>query len=158
MNLNDAAITIRKATVDDVADLVRLQRLMFEAMHAEEPVDLDAADQAAAAYFNDALAESDFHGWLAVTESGWPVACGGLVVERHPPSPDNPTGRIAYITNVVTDPAYCRRGLARQIMQTMLRWISEQGITQVSLHANNSEALYKLLGFKPSNEMRLSLA
>lgn len=159
MNPNNLSITIRKATLDDIADLVRLRRMMFESMGCVDEAKLNASDRACAEYFANTLATGDYHGWLAVTESGWPVATGGLVVDYHPPSPDNLSGRVAYIMNMVTDPAYRHQGLARRIMQAMLSWINEQGITVVSLHASpEGEPLYRLLGFKPGNEMRLYLA
>lgn len=159
MKSNNTAITIRRATSDDVADLVRLQRMMFEATGFNGPADLSALEEAAAAYFTHAIAEGAYHGWLAVTESGWPVAAGGLVVQQHPPSPDNLSGQVAYIANVVTDPEYRGQSIARRLVQTMLRWASDRGITQVALHApDDRHALYEMLGFKASNEMRLNLA
>lgn len=56
-------ITIRQATMADIADLVRLRRMMFEAMGFDDPAQLDAADAAAAAYFAEAIPASRFHGW-----------------------------------------------------------------------------------------------
>ncbi len=152
-------ISIRKATIDDVSDLVRLRRMMFEAIGYTDPAALDASDQAGAIYMRQALDAGDFHAWLAVTASDWPVACGGLLIDRHLPTPNNLSGKVAYILNVVTHPDHRRRGLARKLMQTMLRWVNEQGITKVSLHASEDGAsLYKMLGFKPANEMQLDLA
>jgi hypothetical protein len=60
-------ITIRQATADDIPNLVRLRRLMFESMGVDDPVQLEAADQAAMAYFVDAIPQKEFYGWLAVT-------------------------------------------------------------------------------------------
>ena len=149
-------ITIRRASVADVPNLVRLRRTMFEAMGCDDPARLDGADAAAAAYFAEAIPAGKFHGWLAVTSTGVAVSSGGVVIDQHPPGPSNPSGQIGYIMNIVTVPRYRRRGIARRIMQAMLKWLAEQGIQRVTLHATEiGQPLYEELGFVASNEMRL---
>jgi len=151
-------ITIRQAAVAGVPDLVRLRRMMFEAMGFDDPAQLDAADAAAADYFAAAIPARRFYGWLAVTSAGVAVGSGGVVVDQHPPGPSNLSGQIGYIMNVVTSPRYRRRGIARRIMQVMLRWLAEQGIQRVTLHTTDmGQPLYKELGFVGSNEMQLGL-
>jgi GNAT superfamily N-acetyltransferase len=151
-------ITIRQATVADVPDLVRLRRMMFESMGCDDTAQLGAADAAAAAYFSEAIPAGSFHGWLAVASTGMVVSSGGVVIDQHPPGPSNLSGQIGYIMNLVTIPRYRRRGIARRIMQAMLRWLAEQGIQQGALHATEvGWPLYRELGFVDSNEMRLRL-
>ncbi|MHA2499381.1 MAG: GNAT family N-acetyltransferase [Candidatus Hodarchaeales archaeon] len=148
-------ITIRKATTGDITTLVRLRRMMFEAMGFEDPTQLEASDKAAKNYFSKAIPAGQFHGWLAVTSKGSAVGAGGVVIDQHPPGPENLSGRIGYIMNLVTIPPYRRRGIARRIMQMMLEWLEEQGIQIQSLHATVSgRSLYEELGFIESNEMR----
>ena len=155
--MNDE-ITVRQATVTDVPELVRLRRMMLETMGYDDPAQLDAADAAATAYFTEAIPVRRFHGWLAVTSSGVAMSSGGVVIDEHPPGPGNLSGQIGYIMNLVTIPRYRRRGLARRIMQAMLRWLAEQGIQVVTLHTTDmGQPLYEELGFVASNEMRLRL-
>ena len=151
-------VTVRQATVADVPDLVRLRRQMFEAMGFDDPAQLDIADAAAAAYFAEAIPAGRFHGWLAVTSAGVVVGSGGVVVDQHPPGPSNLSGQIGYIMNVVTAPRYRHQGIARRIMQVMLKWLAEQGIQRVTLHTTDmGQPLYEEFGFVDSNEMRLRL-
>ena len=148
-------ITIRQATVADVPDLVRLRRVMFEAMGFDDPAQLDGA---AAAYFAEAIPAGRFHGWLAVTSANEAVGSGGAVIDRHPPGPGNLSGRVWYIMNVVTVPRYRLQGVARRIMQAMLAWLAERGIERVALHTTEmGKPLYEELGFVDSNEMKLKL-
>jgi GNAT superfamily N-acetyltransferase len=150
------AINIRKATLDDVAELVRLRRMMFEAMGYDDARRLDATDAASAEYFARTLSEAEFHAWLAETSGGEAIAGGGVVIDQHPPSPYNLTGRTGYIMNLVTDLRYRRQGIARRLMQAMLDWLSEQGISHATLHATQvGIPLYEELGFAESNEMQL---
>ncbi len=158
-DVSEAEVEVRPAGEADIADLVRLRRMMWEAMGVGDVPQLDAADKAAAAYFSAAIAAGTFHGWLAVTEAGTVVGSGGVVIDQHPPGPRNMSGRIGYVMNLVTDPRYRRRGIGRRIMQVILGWLQEQGIRQVSLHATDvGRPLYEELGFVDSNEMRLTIA
>ena len=152
------SITIRQATVGDVPALVRLRRTMFESMGYDDPDQLAAADEAAAAYFSQAIPEGEFYGWLAITTSGRAVGSGGAVIDRHPPGPGNLTGQSGYVMNISTEPRFRRRGIARRMMQTILRWLAEQGIRHVTLHATKAgRHLYEQLGFAESNEMTLQI-
>ena len=151
-------VAIRQATVADISDLVRLRRMMFEAMGFNDPAQLDATDAASSAYFAEAISAREFYGWLAVTPAGAAVGSGGVVFDQHPPGPGNLSGRIGYIMNVVTLPGYRRRGVARRIMQAMIKWLAEQGVQNMSLHATEpGRPLYRELGFVDSNEMRAKL-
>jgi len=151
-------VTVRQATVADVPDLVWLRRQMFEAMGFDDLAQLDIADAATAAYFAEAIPARMFHGWLAVTSAGVAVGSGGAVVDQHPPEPSNPSGQIGCIMSVVTAPRYRRRGIARRIMQVILKWLAEQGFQRVTLHTTDmGQPLYEELGFVDSNEMRLRL-
>ncbi|MFX0114286.1 MAG: GNAT family N-acetyltransferase [Candidatus Hodarchaeota archaeon] len=151
-------LIIRQATVDDISDLVRLRRMMFEAMGFDNPLQLDAADSSAKVYFEKAIPSGEFHGWLAITADGDTVASGGAVIDQHPPGPGNLSGQIGYIMNLATEPAYQRQGIARRIMRAIIAWLADQGIQLIALHATEpGRPLYLELGFADTNEMRLIL-
>ena len=78
-------IMIRQATVDDIPNLVRLRRVMFEAMGTDDPVKLDAMEKAASTYFARAIPCGEFHGWVAVTPEGETVSVCGVVIDQYPP-------------------------------------------------------------------------
>ncbi|MBU0494574.1 MAG: GNAT family N-acetyltransferase [Chloroflexi bacterium] len=151
-----SAYNLRLATLDDVVDLVRLRRLMFESMGITDVAALDRADVACEAYFRQALPAGVYRGWVAQAPDGRVVASAGYVIDRHPPGPWNPTGRIGYIMNLYVEPAHRRRSLARRIMETILAHLRAAGVCAFSLHATNvGRPLYESLGFAASNEMRL---
>jgi ribosomal protein S18 acetylase RimI-like enzyme len=151
------AIIIRQAATADIAELVRLRRVMCEAMGFDGP-DLDAAEAVWTAYFGETIPAGEFHGWLAITPEGKAVSACGVVIDQHPPTPGNLSGRIGYLMNVVTMPKYRGQGLARRVIQTALQWLDEQDIRRVTLHATDmGQSLYTSLGFEPvTNEMRLT--
>jgi len=152
-------ITIRAAAADDIPDLVVLRCLMFESMGYRDPELLHASDVSCQSHFRRAIPSGEFHGWLATTSQGEAVASGGLVIDRHPLGPNNLTGEVVYVVNMVTAPAYRRQGLARRIMQTIVDWLSAQDIRRISLHATGQRRpLYQELRFDDSKEMILNLS
>jgi ribosomal protein S18 acetylase RimI-like enzyme len=151
-------IVIRQATVADIPDLVRLRRMMFEAMGFDDLAKLDVGDAAAADYFARAIPSGEFQGWLAITPAGEAVSTSGLVIDQHPPGPGNLSGKTGYIMNVVTHPAYRRRGLARRLVQAALVWLDERDIQRAELHATDmGRPLYESLGFAAHTGMRLEM-
>jgi ribosomal protein S18 acetylase RimI-like enzyme len=148
--------TLRPATADDVADMVRLRRLMFESMGVVDNAALDAADAACSVYFARAIPAGEYRGWVVEAPDGTVVASGGYVIDVHPPVPGNPSGRIGYIMNLYTEPAHRRRGLARRIMTAVMEHLRADGVRVFTLHASEmGRSLYESLGFTASNEMRL---
>jgi GNAT superfamily N-acetyltransferase len=63
-----------------------------------------------------------------------------------------------FVLNMYTEPAYRRRGLAKQVLESIIAWCREQGFKAVLLHASDAgRGLYEQMGFEPTNEMRLLL-
>jgi GNAT superfamily N-acetyltransferase len=137
---------VRWAGGDDVDELVRLRRLMFESMGIGVTDDDDAA---AAAVLADGLASDDF--FAAVidgTSGGALAACGIGMVRRGVPAPGNPTGLSGYVGSMVTDHDHRRRGHARAVLTTLLHRFHDLGVSRISLHATDVGApLYMSEGF-----------
>lgn len=87
------------------------------------------------------------------------VGCATICYITLMPTFDHPTGKRAHIMNVYTNTDYRRRGIARQMVTTLLDEANERGVTCVSLDATeNGAPLYKSLGFEYSREnMELAL-
>ncbi len=109
------------------------------------------------AYLKIAMADGSFRAWLA-SDGNRAVAGGAIIISPWPAHPYDLECRRATILNVYTDPDYRRRGIARQLMQTIIAWCQREGFARVDLHASHEgRHLYESLGFEPSNEMRLNL-
>ena len=60
------------------------------------------------------------------------------------------------MVNVFVDPAWRRRGLARELMEAVIAWGRSEGLARLVLHASaDGRPLYEELGFEPTSEMRL---
>ena len=150
-------IIIREATPDDIPEIVRQRRAMYEDMDYKDSEALASVVSSSAAYLSEALPNGSFRAWLAV--SGERIVGGGaIVISPWPSHPYDGQCRRATILNVYTYPNQRKKGIGRQLMQTMIDWCRKEDFAFVSLHASkDGRHLYETLGFEPSNEMRLNL-
>jgi GNAT superfamily N-acetyltransferase len=150
-------IVIRQATPDDIPEIVRQRRAMYEDMEYTDSAALDTVVATSTSYLSEALPTGSFRAWLAV--SGERIVGGGaIVISPWPSHPYDGQCRRAAILNVYTYRDHRKRGIGRQLMQTMIDWCREQDFAFVSLHASkDGRHLYETLGFKATNEMRLNL-
>ena len=150
-------IVIREATPVDIPEIIRQRRRMYEDMHYSDAEALNGMMKLSVDYLAKAMPKGSFHAWLACDDSV-PVAGGAVIVSPWLPHPYDQECRRATILNVYTEPDFRRRGIARQLMETMIAWCRAEGLARVTLHASeDGRHLYESLGFEPSNEMRLRL-
>jgi GNAT superfamily N-acetyltransferase len=150
-------IIIREGTMADIPEIARQRRRMCEDMNYTDADALSRMVTVTADYLTKAIPEGSFRSWLAC-DNGRVVAGGAVVISSWPAHAYDLECRRATILNVYTEPEYRRRGIARQIMETMVAWCKQEGFARVSLHASEyGRPLYESLGFEDSNEMRLNL-
>lgn len=150
--------TIRAATSEDVPVLLRHRRMMWGDMGRRDDDALDLMEQAAREYFEAAVAENSYRGFLAVDDHGEVIGGGGIVISAWPGQFHQRSPRRAMILNMYVEREYRRRGIARALMESMIAWCRENDFANVGLHASEAgRPLYEQLGFKPTNEMRLGL-
>jgi GNAT superfamily N-acetyltransferase len=154
---SDATAHIRQATLTDVDVILDQRRRMFADMGRGDEKAREAMVAATRPLIETGLRDGSYRGWLAEVE-GRAVAGGGIAFAAFQPTPTDLSPRRAWIVNVYTEPAFRRRGLARQVLEAILAWCREQGLKAIFLHASDAgRPLYELLGFKPTSEMRLRL-
>jgi len=150
-------VTFRAASLADIPEILRQRRRMYEDMHYTDATALATMATLTSDYLRKAIPDGTFRSWLAC-DGDRAVAGGAVHITPWPAHPYDLECRRATILNVYTDPAYRRRGIARQLMQTMIAWCKQEGFARVTLHASDDgRHLYESLGFEPTNEMRLTL-
>ena len=151
------AVTIREGTVADIPEIARQRRRMCEDMNYSDDRTLSKMTVLTADYLRKAIPDGSFRSWLAC-DDGRVVAGGAVVISPWPSHAYDLQCRRVMILNVYTEPDYRRRGVARQVMETIIAWCKQQGFARVTLHASEQgRHLYESLGFVDSNEMRLNL-
>ena len=147
-------MTLRRATPDDAPDLVRLRRVMFDAM------DVDHSDPEWAHVCERVLRACLADGTMAafvVEEDGRPVAGGVGMVAQRLPGPKNPSGRHGHVQSMATEPAARGKGHGKAVFEALLAWFAEQGVTSVDLHASPfGEPLYRKYGFREPRHRAMS--
>ena len=90
------------------------------------------------------------HGWSKI------IGGAGAWIREWLLSPRNLSGKDAHVIDVYVRPAYRRRGIARDLMQTLVDWCEAQGgIPTATLEASDQgRPLYESLGFEAMNMMR----
>ena len=178
--MSRAEWTIREGRVEEVDRLVALRCAMFEGMGQDDPEVLGRVAEASRTYFLENMPTGLFRVWVACaldadeagiergtssdetgTCEGELIASIGLVVHSAPPGPSNTAGKVGYIMNLVTLPAWRRRGIARALLQHVLNVLRAEGVPLATLHASeDGRGLYEELGFAVKvdlPEMRLRL-
>jgi GNAT superfamily N-acetyltransferase len=136
---------LRRATPDDAPDLVRLRRVMYDAMEVDH-ADPAWAESCERVLWTE-LATERMAAFL-VEEDGRVVAGGVGMVEQRLPGPRNPTGLHGHVQSMATHPEFRGRGHARAVFGALLAWFDEQGVRNVDLHASKyGEPLYRSFGF-----------
>jgi ribosomal protein S18 acetylase RimI-like enzyme len=142
-------VSVRRATVADVAALVRLRAQMFADM-AQPPGPADQPWQAnSAAWFADRMAAGDCAAFVVDDPELGVVACAAGTLDRTVPGPNNPSGRRGHVFNVSTDPRRRRLGHARACIEALLDWYDREGVDVVDLAATGDGIhLYETVGFE----------
>jgi len=138
---------LRRASVDDAAELTRLRALMLVELGQDPSVPGWA--QACTGALSRRLAEPDrFAAWLVDVDDRT-VSSGAGWVEEHLPSPGALDGRRGHIASMSTEPAHQRQGHARQVFGALLAWFAELGVQRIDLRATPSgRPLYEAAGFR----------
>lgn len=159
------AVTIRRATADDIAVVAGHRAAMFAEMGVLRPSAVPAMIAETSAYLRDAVPRGEYVGWLARTADDRVVAGAGVqgrrVLPFARPGEEGPdavaVGRQAIVLNVYTEPAFRRLGLARALMLDVLQWAGASGLESLVLHAApDGRPLYEALGFAATSEMRFT--
>jgi ribosomal protein S18 acetylase RimI-like enzyme len=147
-----AGSRVRWATTDDLSELVRLRRVMFESLEMGVTAE---DDDAMASVLGTGLVTGEFFA-AVVDGDGFLAACGIGMTARRVPGPGNPSGRYGYIQSMVTDERARRQGLARDVLGALLDRFAAEGVTRVDLHASTMGApLYLSAGFRPGVQPEL---
>jgi GNAT superfamily N-acetyltransferase len=138
---------VRPATLDDADALVRHRIGMFADMGVR--VDAPALDRSFRTWLAAMMPAGTYRAWLVETEDGRIAGGGGLSVLPWPPGPQYMGDRIAVVYNVYTERAHRRRGLARQLMETIHAWCRDAGIVSIALNASqDGRPLYESMGYQ----------
>jgi GNAT superfamily N-acetyltransferase len=151
-------MTIRAATCEEAGIICSHRRAMFYDMGERNDAALDAMTADFLPWLKPRMQSGEYLAWFAIASDQTVAAGLGLWLMDWPPHLVGPEARRGNILNVYTHPEHRRSGLARVLMRAALDWCRANGIRAVILHASDQgRPLYESLGFRPTNEMRLTI-
>lgn len=84
------------------------------------------------------------------------IGCGGVCFQCELPSPDNPSGRCAYLMNIYVRPQYRGKGLGSKIVNWLIDEAKKRTVTKIYLETSQSgHKMYKSLGFVDMKDMMI---
>lgn len=160
--MSESPFGIRPAASADIALLTELRAYLLDgtaAPYSSGTPDGQARWRAAYRSWLSATLGSNDNVQVLVLEhrgSGQVVGCATGIIDARAPAAANLNGLSGWVQSVVVAPAWRSRGGARQLMQQLLRWFDNRGVTCVVLQATpGAEGLYLSLGFEPGTERLL---
>jgi ribosomal protein S18 acetylase RimI-like enzyme len=148
-----SATDVRDLHVGDLELICRHREAMFRDAGRDDDV-LATMTEHFRRWLAPRLRDGSYFGFL-LQDQGAPIAGIGLMLIDWPPHPLHPTqDRRGYVLNVYVEPAYRRRGLARELMRLADAEFARRGVSYCVLHATEQgRPLYQELGWSATAEM-----
>lgn len=139
---------IRRATPEDIEVLTDLRVAFFEEIgDISGEKHREAFREATYRYLNEALPQGKFLAWVA-EEHEQIISTSGLIFFEQAPTPLNMAGNEGYILNMYTLPQWRGKGIARTLLEEIIRYVKEAGVPQVWLYATDAgRPVYEKFGF-----------
>lgn len=139
----------RKATIDDLDQLIRFRKKQLIDEGIEPSIDID---EELKDFFIKKLADKTLVQWVVETH-GEIIASGGIVFYDFPPSYTNKTGKKGYITNMYTKEEHRGKGIATRMLTKLINEAKDRGISKIWLGASTlGRPVYNRYGFKETDE------
>ena len=131
----------RKAIDADISRFIEFRKILLEYEND------NSMDNVFADYFINSLENKSLVAWVA-EDGNLIVSTVCLSICQLVPRFDNPSGKIAYLTNVYTIPNYRRQGIASRLTREAIEDVKNQGIKKILLHSSDmAKSIYYELGF-----------
>lgn len=94
------------------------------------------------------------HAALVASVGEIDCGCGAVCFSDELPSPDNPTGRCAYLMNIYVREHFRNRGIAHAIVRSLVALAKRKGCGKIYLETtDDGRPLYESVGFKEMPDM-----
>ncbi|MDE6556880.1 MAG: GNAT family N-acetyltransferase [Duncaniella sp.] len=91
---------------------------------------------------------------IIASSDGRDCGCGGCCFSDELPSPDNPTGKCAYLMNIYVREEFRNKGLAHQIVSWLVEESQNRGCGKIYLESTaDGKPVYTSLGFHDMADM-----
>ncbi len=104
-------------------------------------------------YYEKHIADQTHLAFVAVCD-GMECGCGGVCFTDELPSPDNQSGRCAYLMNIYVREAFRNKGIAHKIVSHLIDEAKKYGCGKIYLETTeDGKPVYSSLGFRDMPDM-----
>lgn len=141
-------VAVMGASVDDIDELMAWRmEVLREVFPVSEDDSMEDLERRNRNYYVKALSEGAHVACFARAD-GETVGCGGVCLHTEMPSPDNPSGKCAYLMNIYTRPRYQGRGVGSAVVNWLIEEARKRGAEKVYLETSDAgRRLYEKVGF-----------
>ena len=146
------------AGLKDVDLLAEHRKRMWLAIHPELKKEIRATEAGTRNWIREQLSKKSLVCLIVRSRDGRVAGSGCIWLREEQPRPTNMRLLVPYLMSMYTEKQFRRKGVAKLIVKSALKWSREHGYDRVILHASKEgRPVYEGLGFTQTNEMRLNL-
>ena len=147
-------LRIKKAGLEDIELLMQWRmKVLREVFSLDPTLPTEKLEEENRRYYQRTLALGEHIACFACIKD-IPVGCGGICLYQEMPSPDNPSGKCAYLMNIYTHPSYRKQGVGKAMLQWLVGQAQKLGTTKIYLETSEAgKPLYQKAGFVPMEDM-----
>lgn len=147
---------IMKASIEDLDSLVYWRMEVLKDVFSISPKnDMSELERYNREYYKH---EIPLEGHIAcfVLSDRKKIGCGGICIYDELPSPDNPSGKCAYLMNIYVRPEFRHNGVGRSIIYWLIEQAQKKEITKIYLETStNGRNMYQNIGFENMQDMMI---
>jgi ribosomal protein S18 acetylase RimI-like enzyme len=148
-------VTTRSAQPEEYARVVELTHEMYNAIDLDVDTFTQDSDweKGAAQWLAESMDNGTAQAAVAHdSATNSIVACGIGIIYNDIPQPWLPNGKMGYIRWMSTAEDFRGYGIGEKVLNFLMNWFSEQGVSRVQLHASDKAIeFYKQHGFEETS-------
>lgn len=140
---------IRK--LEDIEELLRWRReVISNVFGIEASEELMKSNEA---YYRRRVSDGTHLAFIAMTE-GVEAGCGAICLTEELPSPDNPSGKCAYLMNIYVRDKFREKGIAHSLVKRLIHEAKIRDCKKIYLETTDAgRPVYASLGFHDLPDM-----
>lgn len=149
-------IQITQATLSDLDELIAWRmEVLHDVFHIPQDTDVSTLRNANLEYYRRALPVRNHIACFALY-GGKKVGCGAVCLQEEMPSPDNPSGKCAYLMNIYVRPTFRRLHIGTTIVEWLIKEAKRNGAGKIYLETSDAgREMYLLLHFEKMKDLMI---
>jgi len=151
-------IVFRKLNENDMELFINLRLdFLIDCFNSINDADKNDIKNNLKSYFNKHINNDDFVGFVG-EYNGNIASTAYLIISEYPANPNLINGKIATLLNVYTLPEYRKKGIAKKLIEEIIKEAKLMGVCRIDLKATEAGYnLYKKLGFQEDKDRSMGL-